>query len=306
MSEYGSIWGYRAQWAYLLLIVATLMSPVFYVIYISFNENGFGAAEYVFTLEWYGLIFSDRLMMNALGWTLMLAFATLAVTVPMATIAAKFYKATRHKVFTIFVLLSPLFVAPDILGSALLVFFKNTNNMFEAFSDYLGTEFFYGWFQLGFMTAWIGLIIYTMPYAFIVILITIGRYNEQQTEAARACGASGWRAFWDVEFPQIRAGIFSACAFTVILSFNEYTRTSLLKGGFDTFTTVLISQMLNEGMSEQSYAMSSLVSFVAIATIGTIIIFTMIRSEQLQRKAQPKAEPADAPETNAEPQKAAA
>ena len=69
------------------------------------------------------------------------------------------------------------------------------------------------------------------------------------------------------------------------------TRTSLLKGGFDTFTTVLVSQMLNEGMSEQSYAMSSFVSFIAIAVIGSIIIFTLLQSERLERVARAKAEP---------------
>ena len=90
---------------------------------------------------------------------------------------------------------------------------------------------------------------------------------------------------------QIRAGIFSASAFTVILVFNEYTRTSLLKGGFDTFTTVLISQMLNTGMSPQSYAMSALVSFIAIAAIGTIIIITLLRAESLSRVARAKSDP---------------
>ena len=65
VDEHGNIWTYRLKWSYLLLLVVSLMSPVFYVIYISFNENGFGAAEYVFTLEWYKLIFSDKLMMNA-------------------------------------------------------------------------------------------------------------------------------------------------------------------------------------------------------------------------------------------------
>ena len=119
----------------------------------------------------------------------------------------------------------------------------------------------------------------------------MGRFRPEQTEAARACGANGWRAFWDIEFPQIRAGVFSACAFTVILVFNEYTRTSLLKGGFDTFTTVLISQMLNTGMSPQSYAMSAMVSFVAIAVIGSIILVTMLRAESLGRVARAKAEP---------------
>lgn len=291
MNDYDDIWLHRAKWAYLLLIVVTLMSPVFYVMYISFNANGFGAAEYTFTWKWYGLIFSDQLLMQALRWTLSLAVMTMIVTVPFALLAAKLYKEANSKLLIVFLMLAPLFVAPDILGSALLVFFKSVNGTFKSLGDALGTTMFDSWFRLSFLTAWIGLIIYTIPYAFIVILITMGRYHPEQTEAARACGANGWRAFWDIEFPQIRAGVFSACSFTIILCFNEYTRTSLLKGGFDTFTTVLISQMLNEGMSEQSYAMSSFMAFVAIAVIGGIIIYTMVRAETLAREARAKAEP---------------
>ncbi len=93
------------------------------------------------------------------------------------------------------------------------------------------------------------------------------------------------------EFPQIRPGILASCAFAVILTFNEYTRTSLLKGGFNTFTTVLISQLLNEGVSEQAYAMSSVVSFLAIVVIGFVILYTLIVSERLEREARAKAQP---------------
>ena len=137
----------------------------------------------------------------------------------------------------------------------------------------------------------IGQIIYTLPYAFVIILITMSRYRPQQTEAARSCGATAWQAFWQVEFPQIRAGVFSACAFVVILSFNEATRTALLKGGFDTFSNVLVSQMLNVGMSEESYAMGGIMSIVSMTVIGAILIFTMVRSEQLERRARAEAEP---------------
>lgn len=291
MNDYDNIWLYRLKWAYLLLVVLTLMTPVIYVMYVSFNANGFGANAYDFTWEWYGLIFSDELLIGALRWTLGLALVVTAIAVPMALLAAKYYKAADNKLFPVFLLLAPLFVPPDILGSALLVFFKNLNLSFIWLGDQLGTAMFDGWFRLSFLTATIGLIIYTIPYSFVVILITMGRYHPEQTEAARACGASGWRAFWDIEFPQIRSGVLSAAAFTVILVFNEYTRTSLLKGGFDTFTTVLISQMLNTGMSPQSYAMSAMVSFVAIAVIGSIILFTMLRAENLGRIARAKAEP---------------
>jgi len=289
--DYSSKWGYRLKWIYMLLVVTALMLPVFFVMYISFNENGFGARDYDFTFEWYGLIFSDLLMIDALASTLILSFTTVMIVVPMGLITAKLYKQTQYPLAIVTLMLSPLFVPSDILGAALLVFFKNLNLIFMIFGEWVGVNWFETWFDLGYSSAVIGLIIYTLPYVFIVILITMGRYREEQTEAARSCGATAWQAFWHVEFPQIKAGVFSSCAFTVILCFNEYTRTSLLKGGFDTFTTVLVSQMLNEGMSEQSYAMSSLVSYIAIAVIGSIIVFTLARSEHLERIARAKAEP---------------
>ena len=289
--DYSSKLGYRLKWLYMLLVVLALMLPVFFVMYISFNENGFGARDYDFTIAWYGVIFSDLLMIDAITSTLILSFTTVIIVVPLGLITAKFYKQTQYPLAIVSLMLSPLFVPSDILGAALLVFFKNINLMFTALGEWFGVSWFETWFDLGYSSAIIGLIIYTLPYVFVVILITMGRYREEQTEAARSCGATALQAFWHVEFPQIKAGIFSSCAFTIVLCFNEYTRTSLLKGGFDTFTTVLVSQMLNEGMSEQSYAMSSLVSYIAIAVIGSIIIFTLARSERLERIARAKAEP---------------
>ena len=163
--------------------------------------------------------------------------------------------------------------------------------VFELLGEALGWEWLTHWFELGFLTALIGQIVYTLPYAFVIILITMSRYHPQQTEAARGCGATGWQAFWQVEFPQIKAGVFSACAFVVILSFNEATRTALLKGGFDTFANVLVSQMLNVGMSGESYAMGGIMSIVAMTVIGGLIIYTLFRSERLERVARAKAEP---------------
>jgi len=222
---------------------------------------------------------------------MLLAAITMLAAVPLGLIAASFYKATEAKLLTVTLLLSPLFVPADILGSALLVFFKNLNIACATVGEWLGISWFDTWFELGYFSALVGLIIYTIPYIFVVILITMGRYKEQQSEAARSCGATAWQAFYQVEFPQIRAGVFSACAFTLILTFNEYTRTSLLKGGYDTITSVLISQMLNEGMSEQSYAMSSLISFIAIAVIGSIILYTLVHTDRLDREARAKAQP---------------
>jgi spermidine/putrescine transport system permease protein len=289
--DFTSEWSYRAKWAYLLTIVGALLAPVFYVIYISFNELGFGARVYKFTFDWYRVVLGDTMLVGSLEWTAYLALAVVATTVPMGLLSAKLYKRTRHKIVMVTLMLMPLFVPADIMGSALLVFFKHLNRIFETIGEAIGADWMTTWFELGFLTALIGQIIYTLPYAFVVILITMSRYRPQQTEAARACGATAWQAFWQVEFPQIRAGVFSAAAFVVILSFNEATRTALLKGGFDTFSNVLVSQMLNVGMSGESYAMAGIMSIVAMTTIGAVLIYTMIRTEQLDRRARAAAEP---------------
>ena len=289
--DYTSELGHKLKWAYLLGIVGALLAPVFYVIYISFNEHGFGARIYEFTIDWYRVVLGDTMLVASLEWTVYLALAAVATTIPMGLMAAKLYKRTRHKVGFVTLMLSPLFVPADILASSLLVFFKHLNGIFEWLGEALGMGWLQGWFELGFLTALIGQIVYTLPYAFVIILITMSRYHLQQTEAARGCGATAWQAFWQVEFPQIKAGVFSACAFVVILSFNEATRTALLKGGFDTFSNVLVSQMLNVGMSGESYAMGGIMSIVAMTVIGSLIIYTLIRSERLERVARAKAEP---------------
>ena len=291
LDEYSSVWSYRAKWAYLLLVVGALLAPVFYIIYISFNEHGFGARIYEFTWDWYAVVLGDVMLVASLKWTAYLAAAAVLTAVPMALLAAKFYKRTRRKVLFVTLMLLPLFIPADIMGSSLLVYFKHLNRIFQSLGEMLGVGWFSGWFELGFTTALIGQILYTVPYAFIIILITMSRYREQQTEAARGCGATAWQAFWQIEFPQIRVGIFSACAFVVILSFNEATRTALLKGGFDTFSNVLVAQMLNVGMSEESYAMAGTMSIVSMVVIGSILIYTLARSERLERAAQSKSQP---------------
>ena len=289
--DYSSIWKYRAKWAYLLAVVGALLAPVFYVIYISFNEHGFGARIYEFTFDWYAVVLGDTMLVASLKWTGYLALAVVSTAVPMGLIAAKFYKETQRKVLFVTLMLLPLFIPADIMGSSLLVYFKHLNGIFQWLGGILGVGWLSGWFELGFTTALIGQILYTVPYAFIVILITMSRYRDQQTEAARSCGATAWQAFWQVEFPQIRVGIFSACAFVVILSFNEAPRTALLKGGFDTFSNVLVAQMLNIGMSEESYAMAGTMSIVSMVVIGSILIYTLVKAERLGREARAKAEP---------------
>ena len=69
LDEYGNIWTYRAKWLYLLIVVGALLLPSFYIIYISFNEHGFGARIYEFTFDWYRVVLGDTILVASLDWT---------------------------------------------------------------------------------------------------------------------------------------------------------------------------------------------------------------------------------------------
>ena len=135
LDEHGNVWSYRAKWAYLLFVVFVLLLPVFYIIYISFNEHGFGAPIYEFTVDWYRVVLGDKMLVASLEWTLYLAVGAVASAVPLGLLAAKFCKRSHNKVPFVTLMLMPLFVPADIMGSSLLVFFKNLSKFFEWFSD---------------------------------------------------------------------------------------------------------------------------------------------------------------------------
>ena len=49
--------------------------------------------------------------------------------------------------------------------------------------------------------------------------------------------------------------------------------------------------MLNTGMSEESYAMASIVSLVAVVIVSAILIVTAIKTDELEKKTRIVKEP---------------
>ena len=115
--NFANPWTIRLKWLYLFALVFVLMCPVFYTIYISFNEHGFGARIYNFTFEWYKIVLGDKLLVVSIKWTLYLAISAVATTIPMALLSAKFYKRSRHKVAFVALMMSVRVIPPGVLSA---------------------------------------------------------------------------------------------------------------------------------------------------------------------------------------------
>ena len=78
-------------------------------------------------------------------------------------------------------------------------------------------------------------------------------------------GANRLGRFLDIELPLIRPGIVGAATFSLILSFNETIRTSVVQGRYNTVQTYIWSTYKQIGLSPALYALMSL---LIVLTLG--------------------------------------
>lgn len=79
-------------------------------------------------------------------------------------------------------------------------------------------------------TAFVLHVVYTFPFAFLVMLAIYNRFDSTVEEAAWSLGVSPIRTFRKVTFPLIFPGVLSAMLFAFTLSYDEFARTLFTTG----------------------------------------------------------------------------
>ena len=93
--------------------------------------------------------------------------------------------------------------------------------------------------QIGMPAAWwssgLGVhVVWTLPFGFLVMMAVFNRFDTSLEEAARDMGADEWTVFKEVTFPLVLPGVVAAGLFGFTLSYDEFARTTLLAGEFNT------------------------------------------------------------------------
>jgi putative spermidine/putrescine transport system permease protein len=70
-------------------------------------------------------------------------------------------------------------------------------------------------------------VVYTFPFAFLVMLAILNRFDASVEEASWSLGVSPMRTFRKVTFPLIFPGVLSSMLFAFTLSYDEFSRTLL-------------------------------------------------------------------------------
>ncbi len=204
-------------------------------------------------------------MQGALGRSLMLAIMVMVITALFSTmLAMAFRKKFFGAGFLFYTVMAGLMMPGILLSLGLAVLLK----------------------QLGIPTAWwssgLGVhVVWTLPFGFLVMMAVFNRFDSTLEEAARDMGASEWTVFKEITLPLILPGIVAAGLFGFTLSYDEFARTTLLAGQYNTLPLDINAQM-TQRIRPTLFALGTASTIFSLLMIGLFLgVYTL-----LQRRAR--------------------
>jgi ABC-type spermidine/putrescine transport system permease subunit II len=196
----------------------------------------------------------NPLLTSAMATTVKVGLIVALITPILALAAAMAIRELRLPRLILLLMLVPLFIPGVSMGLATALFLR----------------------QLGITPSLASIavvqILWALPFATLVVLTAMSTFDPVYLEAAFMSGANRLRAFLDVELPLIRPGVSAAAVFSLILSFNETIRTSIVQGPRNTVQTYIWSTYKQIGLSPALYALMSLLIVLTLSMVAVLLI----------------------------------
>jgi len=117
-------------------------------------------------------------------------------------------------------------------------------------------------------------VVWTLPFGFLVMMAVFNRFDVSLEEAARDMGADEWTVFREITFPLILPGIVAAGLFGFTLSYDEFARTTLLAGEYNTLP-LDINASMTQRIRPTLFALGTASTIFSLLMIG---LFLMVYS----------------------------
>jgi spermidine/putrescine transport system permease protein len=244
------------------LIFLFLYAPIVVLIIFSFNDSTTMSRSVWsgFSLKWYTKLFQDRMILDALRNTLIIALVAAVVSTVLGTAAAigigGMNKWMKHAVMNVTNL--PM-VNPEIVtGVSLMLLF-----VFVAKS--LGN------LSLGMLSLIFAHITFCLPYVILSVMPKLRQMDPHLYEAAQDLGCNPIRAFFKVVLPEIMPGVVTGMIMAFTLSIDDFVISYFTSGTTQTLP-IFIYSMTRKRISPEINALSTLL-FVAIIVLLLVANF---------------------------------
>lgn len=250
---------------YAFLLYLFLYAPIIVLIIYSFNSSKSRGKWEGFTLKWYVELFKDRQIMEALYYTVLVAFLASVIATIIGTLAAiGIHDAgpVRKKLLLNLNYLPVL--NPDIVtGVALMSLYI-----------FVGK-------QMGLVTMLLSHITFNVPYVVLSVLPKLKQLNKHLAEAAMDLGATPFYAFRKVVLPEIMPGIVSGALIAFTMSIDDFVISFFTTGSGVQNLSIKIFSMARRGLNPKINALSTLMFLTVL-----ILLLIINRKSSLEIKGK--------------------
>lgn len=124
---------------------------------------------------------------------------------------------------------------------------------------------------------------WTLPFGLLIVFAIFNRFDKSFEEAARDLGASPWQTVRHVVLPILLPSIVGVALFGFTLSYDEFARTLMTAGSFNTLPLEIYGMTTNV-TTPVLYALGTLTtvfSFVVIgAGVGAVMLLRRVRARR--------------------------
>jgi len=235
---------------YIGVILVIIYVPIFLVIIYSFNESRLSSVWSGFSLRWYGELFRDRSMFEALRNSLVLAslaslFSSVIGTLGAAGMARRKMRTAEKTVEYLSIL--PMMTPEIILGIAFLAFFTFLS------------------LPAGMTTLVIAHTAFCVPYVYLLVKARLAGLEKSYVEAARIMGATDIRAFYDITLPLVLPAVVSGMLICFAMSFDDVIISVFVSGVHTNTLPMKIYSQIKTGVTPKTNAMCALIFVFTIA-----------------------------------------
>lgn len=263
---------------YLGLFILFLYGPFFVLGILSFQAGPDGGPQFPI-IEWstywyrhlFGLTEATRIaplpLRDALFRSLTLAFMTMVTATVLGVISAQAFRRRFKGSNVVFYLIVLGMMVPGVL----------TGLGISLLSTELGIS--RSWWG----TAFVAHVVYTFPFAFLVMLAIFNRFDPSIEEASWSLGVSPIRTFRKITLPVVFPGVLSSMLFAFTLSYDEFPRTLFASGSqltlpraiYSTFSVEIHPNIFAFGV------LTTLFSFALLAVFGILMYLSARRAKKI-------------------------
>ena len=232
---------------------AFLYIPLVSVIVYSFNDSRLATVWGGFSTRWYGELFRNDQILDALFLSLRVAATSATLATILGTMAGLvLVRFGRFRGRTLFsgMITSPLVMPEVITGLSLLLLFVTLQQLF-------------GWpGQRGFSTITIAHTTFSMAYVAVIVQSRLMGMDESLEEAAMDLGCRPARVVFDITLPLIAPAMLAGWLLAFTLSLDDLVIASFVSGPGASTLPMYIFSKVKLGVTPDINALASLIILI--------------------------------------------